>query len=337
MPGRFKDFVAMPKVNRYRSLHTTVIGPEGRPLEIQVRTREMHATAELGIAAHWAYKARRKSAPADAEWREWVKQLMDTSETETGSVEFLKTFRTDLFEDEVYVFTPRGEVKTLPAGATPIDFAYAVHTDVGHRTVGAKVNSRIVPLHYRLRNGDFVEILTSKSGRGPSRDWMKIAASSRARNKIRAWFSRETREDTEQKGREALEQALKAAEPPAQEARGLGGARAGDPRGGLQEGRGLLPRARLGQGRADADRQQGDPAAQDRGGRRGGDDPAQAGEGEADDLVGAGRRQRAGDRRRARAAREVLHAGARRRDRRLHLARQGHHDPPRRLPERAVR
>src|SRR5947208_5045355 len=210
MPGRFKDFVAMPKVNRYRSLHTTVIGPEGRPLEIQVRTRAMHATAELGIAAHWTYKDRSKKAPADAEWREWVKQLMDTSETETGSVEFLKTFRTDLFEDEVYVFTPRGAVKTLPAGATPIDFAYAVHTDVGHRTVGAKVNGRIVPLHYKLRSGDFVEILTSKSGRGPSRDWMNLAASSRARNKIRQWFQRETKGETEAKGREALDQALKA-------------------------------------------------------------------------------------------------------------------------------
>jgi GTP pyrophosphokinase len=211
MPGRFKDFVAMPKVNRYQSLHTTVIGPEGRPLEIQVRTREMHNTAELGIAAHWAYKSGKvKGRPADAEWREWVKQLMDTSETEAGSVEFLKTFRTDLFEDEVYVFTPRGEVKTLPAGATPIDFAYAVHTDVGHRTVGAKVNGRIVPLHYQLASGDFVEILTSKAGgRGPSRDWLSLAASSRARNKIRQWFSRETREETEQKGRETLESALK--------------------------------------------------------------------------------------------------------------------------------
>src|SRR3954466_12490826 len=152
MPGRFKDYVAMPKVNRYRSLHTTVIGPEGRPLEIQVRTRAMHETAELGIAAHWAYKGG-KGGPPDTEWQAWVKQLMDTSETEAGSVEFLKTFRTDLFEDEVYVFTPKGEVKTLPAGATPIDFAYAVHTDVGHRTVGAKVNGRIVPLHYRLHNG----------------------------------------------------------------------------------------------------------------------------------------------------------------------------------------
>src|SRR5438094_8567069 len=135
---------------------------------------------------------------------------MDAHEEETDAREFMKSFRTDLFDDEVYVFTPKGEVKTLPAGATPIDFAYAVHTDVGHRTVGAKVNGRIVPLHYRLSNGDFVEVLTSKSGRGPSRDWMKIATSSRARNKIRAWFSRETRQDTEQKGREALEQALKA-------------------------------------------------------------------------------------------------------------------------------
>jgi GTP pyrophosphokinase len=207
MPGRFKDYVAMPKVNRYRSLHTTVIGPEGRPLEIQVRTRTMHETAELGIAAHWSYK--RGRGEADKEWQAWVKQLMDTSETQEGG-EFLKTFRTDLFDDEVYVFTPKGEVKTLPAGATPIDFAYAVHTDVGHRTVGAKVNGRIVPLHYTLTNGDFVEVLTSKSGRGPSRDWMKIAQSSRARNKIRQWFSRETREDSEQKGRESLEHAMKA-------------------------------------------------------------------------------------------------------------------------------
>src|SRR5437660_11958960 len=209
MPGRFKDFIAMPKFNGYRTLHTTVIGPEGRPLEIQVRTRDMHETAELGIAAHWSYKKGGKAGPADEEWQSWVKQLMDTSESQEGA-DFLKTFRTDLFDDEVYVFTPKGEVKTLPAGATPIDFAYAVHTDVGHRTVGAKVNGRIVPLHYRLSNGDFVEVLTSKSGRGPSRDWMKIAQSSRARNKIRQWFSRETREETLQKGRESLEHALKA-------------------------------------------------------------------------------------------------------------------------------
>ena len=186
---------------------------------------------------------------------------MDWQQDEADPREFMKTFRTDLFDDEVYVFTPKGEVKTLPAGATPIDFAYAVHTDVGHRTVGAKVNGRIVPLHYRLKNGDFVEILTSKSGRGPSRDWMSLAASSRARNKIRQWFSRETRGETEQKGRDALEQALKAQNLPVPEARGLGGARAGDPRGRLQEGRGLLPRARLGQARRRPDRQQGASSA----------------------------------------------------------------------------
>ncbi len=210
MPGRFKDLVAMPKLNGYRSLHTTVIGPEGRPLEIQVRTREMHETAELGVAAHWRYKGGAKSAKADEEWLAWVGQLMDTGADEPDASEFMKSFRTDLFEDEVFVFTPKGSVKTLPAGATPIDFAYAVHTDVGHRTVGAKVNGRIVPLHYRLKSGDRVEILTSKSGRGPSRDWVNLAASSRARNKIRQWYSRESREDTEQKGRETLENALKA-------------------------------------------------------------------------------------------------------------------------------
>ncbi len=209
MPGRFKDYIAMPKLNGYRALHTTVIGPEGRPLEIQVRTREMHVTAEFGVAAHWLYKHGRGGKPTDDEWVAWVRQLMDWQEDETDPREFMKSFRTDLFDDEVYVFTPKGEVKVLPAGATPIDFAYAVHTDVGHRTVGAKINGRIVPLHYRLKSGDFVEILTTKAGRGPSRDWLSLAASSRARNKIRQWYSRETREETEQKGRETLETALK--------------------------------------------------------------------------------------------------------------------------------
>jgi GTP pyrophosphokinase len=210
MPGRFKDFVAMPKFNRYRSLHTTVIGPEGTPLEIQVRTREMHEEAEYGIAAaHWVYK-RGKGAKEDDEWLVWVRSVLDWQQDEADPREFMKTFRTDLFDDEVYVFTPKGEVKTLPTGATPIDFAYAVHTDVGHKTVGAKINGRIVPLHYRLKSGDFVEILTSKTGRGPSRDWMSLAASSRARNKIRQWFQRETRGETEAKGREALDNALKA-------------------------------------------------------------------------------------------------------------------------------
>src|SRR4051794_33729808 len=210
MPGRFKDYIAMPKFNGYRSLHTTVIGPEGRPLEIQVRTREMHETAELGVAAHWRYKGGRRPRTDEA-WESWVRQLMEAQpDTIDEPGEYTRAFLTDLVDDEVYVFTPKGAVKTLPSGSTPIDFAYAVHTDVGHRTVGAKINGRIVPLHYHLKNGDFVEILTSKAGRGPSRDWLSLAASSRARNKIRQWFSRETRADTEQKGRDSLEQALKA-------------------------------------------------------------------------------------------------------------------------------
>ncbi len=207
MPGRFKDYVAMPKFNLYRSLHTTVIGPEGKPLEIQVRTNDMHATAEYGIAAHWVYKGSPKAT--ESERLAWMRQLADWQAEETDPGE-LKSAFPELASDEVYVFTPKGEVKNLPASSTPIDFAYAVHTDVGHRTVGAKVNGRIVPLHYALRSGDFVEILTSKqAGRGPSRDWLSLAASSRARNKIRQWFSRETKEDAEQRGRETLENALK--------------------------------------------------------------------------------------------------------------------------------
>jgi GTP pyrophosphokinase len=208
MPGRFKDYVAMPKFNMYRSLHTTVIGPEGKPLEIQLRTKEMHETAELGIAAHWLYKGK-KGKKAEAEQLAWMQQLADWQREEADPQEFKRAFP-ELASDEVYVFTPKGEVKNLPGESTPIDFAYAVHTDVGHRTVGAKVNGRIVPLHYNLKSGDIVEILTSKqAGRGPSRDWLSLARSARARNKIRQWFSRETREETEHRGRETLETALK--------------------------------------------------------------------------------------------------------------------------------
>jgi GTP pyrophosphokinase len=207
MPGRFKDYIAMPKFNMYRSLHTTVIGPEGKPLEIQVRTREMHDTAEYGIAAHWVYKGKGKKD--GAEHLVWMKQLAEWQREEPDPREFKRAFP-ELASDEVYVYTPKGELKNLPSGSTPIDFAYSVHTDVGHRTVGAKVNGRIVPLHYRLQTGDFVEILTSKqASRGPSRDWLSLAASSRARNKIRQWFTRETREETEQRGRESLETNLK--------------------------------------------------------------------------------------------------------------------------------
>jgi GTP diphosphokinase / guanosine-3',5'-bis(diphosphate) 3'-diphosphatase len=210
LPGRFKDFVAMPKANMYQALHTTVIGPEGKPLEIQIRTEEMHKLAEYGIAAHVAYKEGETRGAADPEREKmtWLRQLVET-EGEQNPTEFLESLKVDLFEDEVFVFTPKGEVKNLSAGSTPLDFAYAIHTDVGHRTVGSKVNGNIVPLHYQLRSGDIVEVLTAKQNRGPSRDWLKLVRTSRARNKIRAWFKEERRDDAERRGRETLEEALR--------------------------------------------------------------------------------------------------------------------------------
>jgi GTP diphosphokinase / guanosine-3',5'-bis(diphosphate) 3'-diphosphatase len=207
LPGRFKDFVAMPKANMYQALHTTVIGPEGKPLEIQIRTEEMHKLAEYGIAAHVAYKEGGGGDP-NREKMTWLRQLVE-AEGEQDPAEFLESLKVDLFEDEVFVFTPRGEVKNLSAGSTPLDFAYAVHTDVGHSCVGAKVNGSIVPLHYQLRSGDIVEILTAKQKRGPSLDSLKLVRTSRARNKIRAWFKEERREDAERDGREGLEEALR--------------------------------------------------------------------------------------------------------------------------------
>jgi GTP diphosphokinase / guanosine-3',5'-bis(diphosphate) 3'-diphosphatase len=207
LPGRFKDFVAMPKANMYQALHTTVIGPEGKPLEIQIRTEEMHNLAEYGIAAHVAYKEGSSDDP-QREKMTWLRQLVE-AEGEQDPTEFLESLKVDLFEDEVFVFTPKGEVKNLSAGSTPLDFAYAVHTDVGHSCVGAKVNGSIVPLHYQLRSGDIVEVLTAKQKRGPSLDWLKLVRTSRARNKIRAWFKEERREDAERDGREKLDEALR--------------------------------------------------------------------------------------------------------------------------------
>jgi GTP pyrophosphokinase len=207
LPGRFKDWVAMPKFNMYQALHTTVIGPEGRPLEIQIRTKEMHETAEYGIAAHWIYKEDGKGAVQDKV--EWLKQLVDWQGELQDPQEFKETLKADLFEDEVFVFTPKGEVKSLAAGATPLDFAYEIHTDVGHRCVGAKVNGKIVPLHYELQSGDICEVLTSKKERGPSRDWLSLVKTTRAQSKIRAWFKRERREDSERTGREILQENLK--------------------------------------------------------------------------------------------------------------------------------
>jgi len=206
LPGRFKDFVAMPKFNRYQALHTTVIGPEGRPLEIQIRTQDMHDTAEYGIAAHWVYKDGGQK-PEDRQ--EWLAHLVDWQKELQDPQEFAATLKADLFEDEVFVFTPKGEVKSLGGGATPLDFAYAVHTDVGHRCVGAKVNGKIVPLHYELQSGDICEVLTSKKERGPSRDWLSLVKTTRAQSKIRAWFKAERREDSERTGREILQESLK--------------------------------------------------------------------------------------------------------------------------------
>jgi len=209
LPGRFKDFIATPKLNLYQALHTTVIGPEGRPLEIQIRTPEMHDTAEYGIAAHVIYKEG-PSTKGDPEREKmtWLRQLLEV-EGEQDPAEFLESLKVDLFEDEVFVFTPRGEVKNLSAGSTPLDFAYAVHTDVGHRCVGAKVNGKIVPLHYQLKSGDIVEILTAKQERGPSRDWLALVRTSRARNKIRAFLKRERRDGAERRGREQLQDAIR--------------------------------------------------------------------------------------------------------------------------------
>jgi GTP pyrophosphokinase len=218
LPGRFKDFIAMPKFNMYSSLHTTVIGPEGRPLEIQIRTREMHDLAEFGIAAHWMYKEDKNGGPSREPQGKlkWLRSLVDWQKDMADPREFMETLKVDLFEDEVFVFTPKGEVKSLAAGATPLDFAYEIHTDVGHRCVGAKVNGKIVPLSYQLRSGDIVEVLTSKRERGPSRDWLALVKTTRARNKIKAWFKAESRKDTEHAGRELLQEHLKKQGLPAQ-------------------------------------------------------------------------------------------------------------------------
>ncbi|MER3452330.1 MAG: GTP pyrophosphokinase [Acidimicrobiia bacterium] len=203
--GRFKDYIAMPKFNLYQSLHTTVVGPQGKALEVQIRTREMHQRAEYGVAAHWGYKERATQADVM-----WLGRILEWQRETSDPAEFMEALKFDLEQDEVFVFTPKGKVIALPAGATPIDFAYAIHTEVGHRCIGAKVNGRLVPLDSTLQSGDTVEIFTSKvEGAGPSRDWLQIVATPRARNKIRQWFSRERREDAIETGREELAKALR--------------------------------------------------------------------------------------------------------------------------------
>ncbi len=202
--GRIKDYIAMPKFNLYQSLHTTVVGPQGKPLEVQIRTREMHQRSEFGVAAHWAYKD--GSTPGDAAW---IGRLLDWQSETSDPNAFMETLKGDLEQDEVFVFTPKGKVVTLPDGATPVDFAYTVHTEVGHNCIGARVNGRLQPLDSVLHSGDTVEIFTSKVDGGPSRDWLQIAITPRARNKIRQWFSKERREDAIDTGREELVRAIR--------------------------------------------------------------------------------------------------------------------------------
>ena len=345
LPGRFKDMVAMPKFNMYQALHTTVIGPEGRPLEIQIRTGEMHETAEYGVAAHWRYKEGTRSKngvlePSETKLK-WLKGLLDWQQDVEDPKEFTDSLRGELVEDEVFVFTPKGEVKSLAAGATPLDFAYEVHTDVGHRCVGAKVNGKIVPLHYELQSGDIVEVLTSKRERGPSRDWLAVVKTTRARNKIRAWFKAESREDSEHTGRQLLQEHLHKAGLPAQKLTGsplladvireMGFKKADDfyiALGGAK----ISPKVvvnkvmqRLKQGESGVE----EPSAADT---------------LLDQRRTAHRRpesssskygiQRRGRRRRPAAPGQVLPPGLGRPDPRLRLARPRDHDPPRRLPER---
>ena len=208
VPGRFKDYIAMPKFNMYQSLHTTVIGPSGRPMEIQIRTQEMHRAAEFGIAAHWLYKEQKHGKVSEEEIA-WLQRMMDWQRESADPKEFLDHLKIDLYSDEIFVFTPKGDVIPLPRGATSLDFAYAIHTEVGHKTVGVRVNSRLVALTYELSSGDTVEVITSKGPSGPSRDWLQMVKSPRARNKIRQWFARERREDALSQGRDQLVQAMR--------------------------------------------------------------------------------------------------------------------------------
>ena len=210
IPGRFKDYIAMPKPNMYQSLHTTLIGPTGQPFEIQIRTYEMHKTAEFGIAAHWKYKessdGKRPPSQSEEEKLSWLRQILEWQRDMSDNREFMSLLKSDLdlFADNVYCFTPAGDVKTLPAGSTPIDFAYSIHSAVGNKMVGARVNGKLVPIEYVIKNGDRIEIITSQNSQGPSRDWLKLVKSTQAKNKINNWFKQELKEDNIQKGKELL-------------------------------------------------------------------------------------------------------------------------------------
>ena len=215
MPGRFKDYIAVPKPNMYQSLHTTLIGENGTPFEVQIRTWDMHRVAEFGIAAHWAYKeasfmkGKKANVVVTEDKLAWLRETLEWQKDMQTPQEFLNTLKTELFEDEVYVFTPKGDIKVLPRGSTPIDYAYSIHAEVGHHMTGCKINSKMMPIITKLKNGDIVEIITSDNAKGPSRDWLKFIKSSAAKNKINAWFKKNLREENIEKGKEAVEREIK--------------------------------------------------------------------------------------------------------------------------------
>ena len=214
MPGRFKDYIAVPKKNMYQSIHTTLLGEKGTPFEVQIRTWDMHKVAEYGIAAHWAYKEanygkKKQVVKVEEDKLAWLRQTLEWQQEIADPQEFLNTLKTELFEDEAYVFTPKGAIKVLPRGATPIDFAYSIHAEIGHHMVGCKINSKMMPIITPLKSGDIVEILTSENSKGPSRDWLKFVKSTSAKNKILSWFKKEEKAENIEKGKELIEKELK--------------------------------------------------------------------------------------------------------------------------------